>query len=302
MSFNGRNLFHNARSLSAFLLTIFMGFLCLPLFSCNLVDGETSKESGGNNIKGELSVLQEEYEELDNKFQKQKQAYIYALRENEKLTAEITLRDDKIKEMEKEIVDLEEKLRGMEGGLYVEEIEKRIERLTELLNNINPILKHIYIGSSDPEEINYTFTAFSIKYNEKYYIITAGHCIADNYGEGGRFKFKANFSDEWIYPELVGYKAEFWNLDDYAVFYSDKVNDGLAVGEIETEDNYLPGSIDKGLSVFRHHGDSSKRGESGSPVINEYGEVIGIYVVYGLVYTPIQLALDLIEDQLVREN
>ena len=114
--------------------------------------------------------------------------------------------------------------------------------------------------------------------------------------QAGRFRFKANFSDDWIYPELIGYKAEFWNLDDYAVFYSEDVNDGFEISGIETTDNYLPGSIDKGLSVFRHLGDSSRRGESGSPVINEYGEVIGIYVVYGLVYTPIQLALDIIDE------
>ena len=293
MSFFKRNLLYTVRSL----LALFLVFICLPLFSCNLVDGAIASESADNNIQDEFSVLQAEYEELNNKFQKQKQAYIDTLSENEKLADEIQQKDKKVREMEKEIADLEEKFKGMEGGFYVEELEARIERLTELLNNINPILKHIFIGSSDPEEINYTFTAFSIKYDEKYYIITAGHCVADNYGESGRFKFKANLSDEWIYPELIGYKADFWNLDDYAVFYSDKVNDGLATSETETDDNYLPGSIDKGLSVFRHLGDSSKRGESGSPVINEYGEVIGIYVVYGLVYTPIQLALDLVENQ-----
>ena len=297
MSFIGRNLFYAIRTLLAIPIAIFMVFLCFSLFSCNLVDGGASKESGDNSIQDELSVLQAEYEELNNKFQNQKQAYIDILRENEKLSDEIAIRDDEIEMMEKEIADLEEKLNSMEGGLYVEELEARVERLTELLNNINPVLKYVYIGSSDPEEINYTFTAFSIKYNGKFYIITAGHCVADNYGESGRFKFKANFSDEWIYPELIGYKAEFWNLDDYAVFYSDIINDGLVIGETETDDNYLPGSIDKGLSVFRHLGDSSKRGESGSPVINEYGEVIGIYVVYGLVYTPIQLAIELIEDQ-----
>lgn len=292
MSFNGRNLFYTVYTF----LVVLLVFLCFPLFSCSMVNNETNKKSEDNNIQSELSALQADYEELDEKFQKQKQAYINTLRENEKLTDEIVLRDEEIKEMEKEIADLEEKLKSMEGGIYVEELEARIARLTGLLNNINPILKHIYTGSSDPEKINYTFTAFSIKYNERYYIVTAGHCVADNYGESGRFKFKANFSDEWIYPELIGYKAEFWNLDDYAVFYSEDVSAGLEVSDIETPDNYLPGSIDKSLSVFRHLGDSSKRGESGSPVINEYGEVIGIYVVYGLVYTPIGLALELLDN------
>ncbi len=127
-------------------------------------------------------------------------------------------------------------------------------------------------------------------------MITAGHCVKDNFGKEGKFKFKANFSDEWIYPELLGYKAEFWNLDDYGVFSSDKLYSGFKISDQETKENYLIGSMDKNLSILRNLGAGSKRGESGSPVINENGEVIGIYVVYGLVYTPIQLALDKIDN------
>jgi hypothetical protein len=63
---------------------------------------------------------------------------------------------------------------------------------------------------------------------------------------------------------------------------------------LKTEENYLGGSLDKGLSVFRNLGDSSKKGESGSPVINEEMEVIGIYVKYGYEFSSIQLALDAI--------
>jgi hypothetical protein len=66
-----------------------------------------------------------------------------------------------------------------------------------------------------------------------------------------------------------------------------------------SENNYLLGSIDKQLSIFRNLGDSAQKGESGSPVINEDGEVVGIYVIYGLVYTPIQLALDVIDSAVI---
>ena len=275
---------------------IFLIIFCLTLFSCSPPESSTASKSAEDELKAELENLQAEYDYLNEKFSKQKEAYIDTLRSNEKLTDDIESRDEEIKALENEIVDLEKKLLGTADGVYIEELSSRVERLTELLKSINSHLKRVYIGSSDPEEINYTFTAFSIRYNGKHYIITAGHCVADNYGDAGRFRFKANFSDDWIYPELIGYKAEFWNLDDYAVFYSEDVKDGFEISGIETTDNYLPGSIDKGLSVFRHLGDSSRRGESGSPVINEYGEVIGIYVVYGLVYTPIQLALDIIDE------
>ena len=57
--------------------------------------------------------------------------------------------------------------------------------------------------------------------------------------------------------------------------------------------------MDKQLSIFRNLGDSSEKGESGSPVINQDGEVVGIYVIYGLVYTPIQLALDVIDNAVI---
>ena len=100
-----------------------------------------------------------------------------------------------------------------------------------------------------PKETAYTFTAFKISYKDKSYIITAGHCVNDNYGKEGVFKFKANFSQDWISPELLGYKADFTNLDDYGVFYSEDISGGLKVtadlNSKPSEDNYLLGSMDK---------------------------------------------------------
>jgi hypothetical protein len=195
---------------------------------------------------------------------------------------------------QEDIIKLQDELAGLKGNPL---------KLKVLLNNMNDLLKNVYIGSTSPKESAYTFTAFKIIYKDKSYIITAGHCVNDNYGEEGVFKFKANFSKYWIYPDLLGYKADFTNLNDYGVFYSDDISGGLKItsdlNSKPSEDNYLLGSMDKQLSIFRNLGDSSEKGESGSPVINQDGEVVGIYVVYGLVYTPIQLALDVIDSAVI---
>jgi hypothetical protein len=195
---------------------------------------------------------------------------------------------------QEDIIKLQDELAGLKGNPL---------KLKTLLNNMNDLLKNVYIGSTSPKETAYTFTAFKILYKDKSYIITAGHCVNDNYGEEGVFKFKANFSKSWIYPDLLGYKADFTNLDDYGVFYSGGINGGLKVADDlnskPSDNNYLLGSIDKQLSIFRNLGDSSEKGESGSPVINQDGEVVGIYVVYGLVYTPIRLALDVIDNAVI---
>jgi hypothetical protein len=195
---------------------------------------------------------------------------------------------------QEDITKLQNELAGLKGNPL---------KLKALLNNINDLLKNVCIGSTAPKEYKYTFTAFKIIYKNKSYIITAGHCVNDNYGEEGVFKFKANFSQNWVYPDLLGYKAEFYNYDDYGVFYSDAITGGLKVSEDlnnkPSDNNYVLGSMDKQLSIFRNLGDSSEKGESGSPVINQDGEVVGIFIVYGLFYTPIQLALDVIDNAVI---
>ncbi len=179
----------------------------------------------------------------------------------------------------------------------VSSLEDQPQLLKSLLEDLNSMLSNVYYGIAENEN-GYSFTAFAIEYNGNHYMITAGHCINDNFGSSGKFKFKANFSDNWIYPELLAQKHYFWNLEDYAIFTSEKIRDGLNVGSEPTDKTYALGSAKKNLSVFRNIRTSSKRGESGSPIINEFGEVIGILVVAGRQYTPIELVTEKIDEEL----
>jgi len=279
------------------------------LTSCTFLDNYIVKKQDYDNLKNDRDKISQDYEkqleasknlEEENKNLKneneEKDKTISSLKEE--LAFKSNLDNYVLKEEYEELysdhLGEQESIKDLEN--QINELKGEPGRLRSLINNFNKLLKNVFIGSADPKELAYTFTAFSIEYKGKYYLITAGHCVKDNFGKEGKFKFKANFSDEWIYPELLGFKAEFWNLDDYAVFSSDKLYGGFKISDQETKENYLIGSMDKNLSILRNLGAGSKKGESGSPVINENGEVVGIYVVYGLVYTPIQLALDKIDN------
>ena len=268
------------------------------LTSCTFLDNYIVKKQDYDNLKNDRDKISQDYK-------KQIEASANLEEENKNLKNKNEEKDKTISSLKEELAFksnldnyvLKEEYEELYSDYLVEqESIKDLENLRSLINNFNKLLKNVYIGSADPKELAYTFTAFSVEYEGEYYLITAGHCVKDNFGKEGKFKFKANFSDEWIYPELLGYKAEFWNLDDYGVFSSEKLYSGFKISDRETKENYLIGSMDKNLSILRNLGAGSKRGESGSPVINENGEVIGIYVVYGLVYTPIQLALDEIDN------
>ncbi|MBM3699888.1 MAG: hypothetical protein FJW68_03080 [Actinobacteria bacterium] len=267
-------------------------------------------------IFGRYIVEQQHYDNLTDSYTKNLAEIEKIKAELQKSTAEMQQLSDSLEEKDSEIASLKNEIDYLNKTILMleeetkskstENLEAQIAKLSgepaklrKLLDNINNLLKFVYIGSSAKEGYGYTFTAFSIEHKGKYYIITAGHCVSDNYGTEGTFKFKSNFSDTWIYPELLAYESAFWELDDYAVFYGDKIPGGLKTGETETEDNYVLGSLDKKLSVMRDLGGSSKRGESGSPVINEEMQVIGIYVVYGYVYTPIKLALEAIDNAVI---
>ena len=164
-----------------------------------------------------------------------------------------------------------------------------------LLNNMNRIISTIYYGTADNDvrkEVK-DFTAFAMMYKEKYFLITAGHCIEFEGEHYKNFKFKANDAADWINPNLVDYKSEHENNIDYAIFYlPNRISMGLipAAPEEETTPQYVLGNMERGLNLVKRYNDA-KEGESGSPVLNSKCHVIGIMIKKDGSYTPIQVVL-----------
>ena len=100
------------------------------------------------------------------------------------------------------------------------------------------------------------------------------------------FKFKANFSNEWIYPKLLKYESDFEHQNDYAIFYSDKINKGLKYNLENTFPKYI---LRKNNTIEEYNVMKLKAGDSGSPIININGEVIEIATGY---YADIELVIN----------
>ncbi len=165
-----------------------------------------------------------------------------------------------------------------------------------LLSNMNRILSVVYFGTADDgiiEEAKY-FTAFSIIYKDRFYIVTAGHCVEMDGIKYLNFKFRANKSSMWVRPELLDYVNDYKNNVDYAIFYSGSpVNTGLipaAPGE-DMAPQYVLGSLEGNLNLIKRYS-NAKEGESGSPVLNENCHVVGIIIKNDGTYTPIEVVLD----------
>jgi len=142
-----------------------------------------------------------------------------------------------------------------------------------LVDDLNDLLKNVYYVYQKKSDGSSSWgTGFSIEYNGKYYLITAGHIVDGEYGIFKNLGFKANFSDNFIYPKLLTYKSDYINKNDYAILYSDKVSSGLMPGK-ETKNNFTLGYGDINLIKQDNY---NIEGESGSPYININGEVTGI--------------------------
>lgn len=168
-----------------------------------------------------------------------------------------------------------------------------------LLNNANKILSTVYYGTADMGEIEEVknFTAFSMKYSDKFYLITAGHCVEMDGEKYENFKFKSNESKSWVMPELLDYKSDYKNNLDYAIFYlGNPMNTGLLPakpGE-DMRPRYILGNLERGLNLVKTY-NSTIEGESGSPILNSSCHVIGLIIKNDGTFTPIEVVLDALD-------
>jgi hypothetical protein len=150
-----------------------------------------------------------------------------------------------------------------------------LDKYKSLINNLNDLLSNVYYVETSNSKWIVNGTGFSIIYKDKYYLITAGHAVEqEGYGKFYNHKFKANFTNNWVYPKLLKYEDNGVEID-YAVFYSDKIKSGLQTSN-QFESEYILGNTIESLNIVREDIGFSENGESGSPIINENGDVIGI--------------------------
>jgi len=192
-----------------------------------------------------------------------------------------------------EILELKEEVENLEEDLDL--TEEELIKYKNLLNNLNDLLSNVYYGYAENENWKSEgFTAFSLNYGDKIFLITAGHCVhyKDDKIDTGVYKYfkvRANFSNDWIYPKLLTYENDYTSGNDYAIFYSDKIKTGLNYDLKNTEPDYRLG-INKLIQENNNWGED---GSCGSPVIDLDGEVIGIHIGY---LTDIDLVLEAIDN------
>lgn len=185
---------------------------------------------------------------------------------------------------------------------FDEDFNARIARLSSaelLMNNTNLILSTVFFATADTEEREEAkdFTAFSIMYNDKYYVITAGHCVEMDGEKYKNFKFKANNKDDFISLKLIDYESNYNSNIDYAIFYDPYIiRTGLypAGTDEDQTPQYVLGNIERDLNLVKRYKDA-KEGESGSPILNSKCHVIGILIKKNGSYTPISEVLEAID-------
>ncbi|MHB1346414.1 MAG: hypothetical protein ACYCXK_02880 [Candidatus Humimicrobiaceae bacterium] len=176
-----------------------------------------------------------------------------------------------------------------------------LEKHKYLLDNLNSIsLKTIYFGKAENEGIGsgHFFTAFSLFYKEKFYLITAGHSIELDGEKYKNFQFKPNNRDMWISPKLLYYKNDIDNNKDFAILEDPFNRNGLYPADKNLTPEYIFGNTSRGVNIVKiyNKGVSAIFGESGSPVLNSECQVVGVLIKNKGEYTEIENVLAALEE------
>jgi hypothetical protein len=162
----------------------------------------------------------------------------------------------------------------------IDKLEEEVLKYQELIGSLNELLECVYYGYAENDSYESDgFTVFSLEYNNEVYFITAGHAVHYNFdgvdsGVYTSFKFKNEYND-WIYPRLLTYENNFIANRDYAILYSDRINNGFNWDIENSYPNYIIGNGQKN-TIKDFIASAIVDGESGAPVVDIDGEVIGI--------------------------
>jgi len=202
-------------------------------------------------------------------------------------TRENQLLETMVSELEEEMVELE-RINSLK--------EEQIKEYQILISNFNLLLSTVFYGSavSTTDHKEQSFTAFSMNYGDNYYIITAGHCVEYDGIRYTDFKFRANNSSRWLYPQLLGYETNPENNTDYAVFSHPSVRLGLMIETNDKQPKYVIGNNQSNINILKQF-DSSVKGESGSPILSSGCKLVGVVIKNNTDYTPISVITEAIE-------
>jgi len=195
---------------------------------------------------------------------------------------------------EQEVVELNREILQLENQIY--NSNNKLTDYNTLIRNLNKLLSTVYYGSAKPIDggKENEFTAFSMFYNENFYLITAGRCIEYEDIKYIDFKFKPNDSDLWIYPELVYYESNNNNNNDFAIFIYPYIRKGLIIEQQDKEPKYVLGNINSKINLFKEYREITED-ESGSPILSSGCKLIGIAIENNFDYILIRVVTDAID-------
>ena len=203
----------------------------------------------------------------------------------EEYNSEVSLYENQLEEAKSSIAGKDKEIEKLNKQLdysnsKIDLTEEELVKYKDLIINLNELLSNVYYGYAENNNyISDGFTAFSIKYKDKYYLITAGHCVHYKYegldtGLYTKIKFRQN-NGNWVYPKLLTYENDYINNRDYAILYSDKINNGLDFDINDSNPKFILGK--RNINTIKNFSICTLEDkESGSPIIDIDGEVIEI--------------------------